>query len=146
MAEARYDVAIVGGSLAGSAAATFFGRAGLKVALLERHPDPKTYKRLCTTLIQASAVPTIRRLGLDGPIEAAGGLRTGAAMWTRWGWIRDTLGTEFGYDIRVGANVSVTPVANFYFGSDGDMTENGTKVFSSLKHNVFDFGLGITFH
>jgi len=100
VAEARYDVAIVGGSLAGSAAATFFGRAGLKVALLERHPDPKAYKRLCTTLIQASAVPTIRRLGLDGPIEAAGGLRTGAAVWTRWGWIRDTLGTEFGYDIR----------------------------------------------
>jgi len=26
------------------------------------------------------------------------------------------------------------------------MTENGTKVISSLKHNVFDIGLGITFH
>jgi len=26
------------------------------------------------------------------------------------------------------------------------MTEDGTKVISSLKHNVFDFGLGITFH
>jgi len=51
-----------------------------------------------------------------------------------------------GYDVRVGANISLTPVANFYFGSDGDMTENGTKVISSLKHNVFDFGLGITFH
>jgi len=51
-----------------------------------------------------------------------------------------------GYDVRVGGNISLTPVANFYFGSDGDMTENGTKVISSLKHNVFDFGLGITFH
>ena len=51
-----------------------------------------------------------------------------------------------GYDIRVGGNISLTPVANFYFGSDGDMTENGTKVFSSVKHNVLDFGLGITFH
>jgi len=51
-----------------------------------------------------------------------------------------------GYDVRVGANISLTPVANFYFGSDGDMTENGTKVISSLKHNVFDIGLGITFH
>jgi 2-polyprenyl-6-methoxyphenol hydroxylase-like FAD-dependent oxidoreductase len=93
-------VAIVGGSLAGSAAATFFGRAGLKVALLERHADPKAYKRLCTTVIQAGAVPTIRRLGLDAPIEAAGGLRTGLALWTRWGWIRDTQGGERGYDIR----------------------------------------------
>lgn len=100
MARTRYDVAIVGGSLAGSAAATFFGRAGLKVALLERHTDPKAYKRLCTTVIQASAVPTIRRLGLDGTIEAAGGVRTGLALWTRWGWIRDTLGGERGYDIR----------------------------------------------
>ena len=51
-----------------------------------------------------------------------------------------------GYDVRVGGNISLTPVANFYFGSDGDMTENGTKVISSLKHNVFDIGLGITFH
>jgi len=51
-----------------------------------------------------------------------------------------------GYDVRVGKNVSLTPVANFYFGSDGDLAENGTTVFSSLKHNVFDFGLGITFH
>ncbi len=51
-----------------------------------------------------------------------------------------------GYDVRIGANSSLTPVANFYFGSDGDMTENGTKIFSSVKHNVLDFGLGITFH
>src|SRR2546423_6919038 len=100
VAGARYDVAIVGGSLAGSAAATFFGRAGLKVALLERHADPKAYKRLCTTVIQAGAGPTIRRLGLQAPIEAAGGLRTGLALWTRWGWIRDTQGGERGYDIR----------------------------------------------
>ena len=96
----RYDVAVVGGSLAGCASAVFLGRAGLRVALLERHTDPKAYKHLCTTAIQASAVPTIQRLGLDGPIEAAGGLRTGLAMWTRWGWIRDTTGDGYGYCIR----------------------------------------------
>ena len=81
MAGERYDVAVVGGSLAGCASAVFLGRAGLRVALLERHTDPKAYKHLCTTAIQASAVPTIQRFGLDGPIEAAGGLRTGLAMW-----------------------------------------------------------------
>src|SRR2546421_10623636 len=97
VAGARYDVAIVGGSLAGSAAATFFGRAGLKVALLERHADPKAYKRLCTTVIQAGAVPTLRRVGLDAPIEAARGLRTGLAPWARWGWVRDTPGREPGH-------------------------------------------------
>ncbi|MGH2718667.1 MAG: NAD(P)/FAD-dependent oxidoreductase, partial [Actinomycetota bacterium] len=95
----RYDVAIVGGSLAGSAAATFYGRAGLKVAMIERQPDLNAYKRLCTTVIQASAVPTIQRLGLDKPIEAAGGLRTGLALWTRWGWAIDEGGAQ-GYDIR----------------------------------------------
>jgi len=96
----RYDVVVVGGSLAGCATAAFLGRAGLSVALLERHTDPKAYKHLCTTVIQASAVPTIQRLGLDVPIEAAGGLRTHLAVWTRWGWIRDTAGDGYGYDIR----------------------------------------------
>ena len=100
MAGPRYDVAIVGASLAGCAAATFYGRAGLKVALLERHTDPKAYKHLCTTAIQPGAVPTIQRLGLDGPIESAGGARADLALWTRWGWVRDTTGTEFGYCIR----------------------------------------------
>jgi 2-polyprenyl-6-methoxyphenol hydroxylase-like FAD-dependent oxidoreductase len=61
-----YDVAIVGASLAGCATATFLGRAGKRVALLERHTDPGAYKHLCTTLIQASAEPAIQRLGLDG--------------------------------------------------------------------------------
>lgn len=100
MAEDRYDVAIVGASLAGCAAATLLGRAGKRVALLERHTDPRAYKHLCTTVIQSSAVPTIRRLGLDGPIEAAGGVRASLALWTRYGWARDTLPHEEGYDIR----------------------------------------------
>lgn len=51
-----------------------------------------------------------------------------------------------GYDVRVGRNISLTPVANFYFGSDGDLKENGTTLDTGYRHNVFDFGLGITFH
>jgi len=51
-----------------------------------------------------------------------------------------------GYDIRVGTNISITPVANFYFGSDGDLTESGSTLETGWKHNVYDFGLGITFH
>ena len=46
-----------------------------------------------------------------------------------------------GYDIRVGRNISITPVGNFYFGSDGEV-----DIIPSVKHTVFDFGLGITFH
>ena len=60
----QYDVAIVGASIAGCAAAIFFGRAGARVALIERDRDPSGYKKLCTHFIQASATPTLDRLGV----------------------------------------------------------------------------------
>ena len=60
----EYDVAIVGASLAGCTAATFLGRAGARVALIESHADPASYKRMCTHVIQASASPTLARLGI----------------------------------------------------------------------------------
>ena len=41
-----------------------------------------------------------------------------------------------GYDVRVGANTSVTPVANFVWGHPD----------SGLSHNFFQFGVGVTFH
>ncbi len=82
-----YDVAIVGASIAGCTAATFLARSGAKVALLESHSDPKTYKRMCTHLIQSSASPTIERLGLRGAIEDAGAQPNDLNIWTRFGWI-----------------------------------------------------------
>src|SRR3954464_5988946 len=84
---ADYDVAIVGASLSGCTAAILLGRAGAKVALIEKRPDPQAYKRICSHFIQASAVPTIERIGLYQPILAAGGLRSRFHSWTRWGWI-----------------------------------------------------------
>jgi hypothetical protein len=83
----QYDVAIVGASIAGCAAAIFFGRAGARVALVERNSDPGGYKKLCTHYIQASAVPTLERLGLVSAIEEAGGVRNETELFTRWGWI-----------------------------------------------------------
>jgi 2-polyprenyl-6-methoxyphenol hydroxylase-like FAD-dependent oxidoreductase len=80
-----YDVAIVGGSLAGSTAAILLGRAGQRVALIEKQPDPKAYKRMCSHFIQASAAPTIERLGLMEPIMEAGGVRSRIRAWTPWG-------------------------------------------------------------
>lgn len=41
-----------------------------------------------------------------------------------------------GYDLRVGANTSITPIANFLWGHPD----------SGLSHNFFQFGLGVTFH
>jgi 2-polyprenyl-6-methoxyphenol hydroxylase-like FAD-dependent oxidoreductase len=82
-----YDAVIVGASLAGCATAIQLGRAGLKVALVEKQPDPKAYKRMCSHFIQASGVPAIERLGLLEPMEAAGAVRPYMHMWTKWGWI-----------------------------------------------------------
>jgi flavin-dependent dehydrogenase len=86
----EYDVAIVGASLSGCTAAILLGRAGAKVALIEKSPDPRAYKRICSHFIQASAVPTIERIGLYEPILAAGGLRSRFHSWTPWGWIEPT--------------------------------------------------------
>jgi menaquinone-9 beta-reductase len=88
--KAEYDVAIVGASLSGCTAATLLGREGAKVALIEKRPDPEAFKRICSHFIQASAVPTIERIGLYEPILAAGGLRSRFHSWTPWGWIEPT--------------------------------------------------------
>src|SRR4051812_34011780 len=87
---ADYDVAIVGASLSGCTAAILLGRAGAKVALIEKSPDPQAYKRICSHFIQASAVPTIERIGLYEPILVAGGLRSRFHSRTPWGWIEPT--------------------------------------------------------
>lgn len=105
MGAPEFDVAIVGASLAGCAAATLLGRRGARVALIERRPDPAAYKVMCTHYIQASATPVLERLGLREPIEAAGGVRNGLEVWSRHGWVRPDPGPDyphpaFGYDIR----------------------------------------------
>jgi 2-polyprenyl-6-methoxyphenol hydroxylase-like FAD-dependent oxidoreductase len=84
---ADYDAVVVGASLAGCSTAILLGRAGARVALVERQPDPQAFKRICTHFIQSSGVPTLERLGLLERIEAAGGVRTHIRAWTRWGWI-----------------------------------------------------------
>lgn len=82
-----YDAVVVGGSLAGCATAIQLGRAGLRVAVVEKQPDPGAYKRMCSHFIQASGVPALERLGLLEPMEAAGAQRPRVHMWSRWGWI-----------------------------------------------------------
>jgi len=84
---ADYDAVIVGASLGGCATAMLLARAGARVALVEKQPDPQAFKRVCSHFIQASAVPALERLGLLDEIMAAGGVRSRARAWTRWGWI-----------------------------------------------------------
>jgi flavin-dependent dehydrogenase len=82
-----YDAVIVGGSLAGCTTAIHLGRAGLRVAVAEKSPDPSSFKRVCSHFVQASGVPPLERLGLLEPIMEAGGVRSRIHAWTRWGWI-----------------------------------------------------------
>jgi 2-polyprenyl-6-methoxyphenol hydroxylase-like FAD-dependent oxidoreductase len=101
--ERQFDVAVVGASLSGCTTAILLGRAGLRVALIDKHSAPDAHKRLCGHYIQASATPVIRRLALDAPIEAAGGIRNGVDLWTRWGIIASPDAPEerpHGYSIR----------------------------------------------
>lgn len=84
----RYDVAVVGASVAGCTAAILFAREGLKVALIERRQEIEAYRKLCTHYIQACANPMLERLGLDDMIRAAGGVETKLEFWTRYGWVR----------------------------------------------------------
>ena len=66
-----------------------------------------------------------------------------AVSGTGWGF---TAGV--GYDIRVGRNVSLTPVADFVYGGVGDLSVSGGggTFATGWKQNVVDFGLGVTFH
>lgn len=86
--DSTFDAVIVGASLAGCATAIGLGRAGLRVALIEKRPDPAAFKRTCSHFIQASAVPSLERLGLLEPILEAGGVRTQMRAWSPWGWIQ----------------------------------------------------------
>jgi 2-polyprenyl-6-methoxyphenol hydroxylase-like FAD-dependent oxidoreductase len=88
-----YDVAVVGASLGGATAAIMLARAGARVALIEKSPDQQNYKRICSHYIQASAIPTLERVGLLEPILQAGGLQSHIRAWTRWGWVRPSQST-----------------------------------------------------
>lgn len=94
------DVVVVGSGPAGCTAAVFLGRAGLSVALFEAHRDPNHYKRLCTHSIRSSALPTIRRLGLDTRLDALGAVRHHENGWAFGGWIHERAESPHGYNVR----------------------------------------------
>src|SRR6267143_320150 len=61
---------------------------------------------------------------------------------TGWGF---TAGA--GYDLRVGRDVSLTPVVNYVYGTVGDVNQSGVGRFATgWKQNVIELGLGVTFH
>jgi flavin-dependent dehydrogenase len=80
-----FDVAVVGGSVAGCTAARLFARRGARVALIERRPDLAAYKVTCTHAILPAGTPTIERLGLTPKLAERGVPRTWAEFWTPYG-------------------------------------------------------------
>ncbi|HEX8083589.1 MAG TPA: NAD(P)/FAD-dependent oxidoreductase [Solirubrobacteraceae bacterium] len=85
MERREFDVAVVGASVAGCAAARLFAQEGARVALIERRPDPAAYKVVCTHAILPSATATIERLGLAPLLRERGAVRTRADFWTPYG-------------------------------------------------------------
>jgi menaquinone-9 beta-reductase len=88
MPDREYDVVVVGGSLAGCAAARLLALRGARVAVVEKRPELDAYKVICTHNIQAGAVPAMERLGIGPAIRNAGAVRVQTDIWTRYGWIR----------------------------------------------------------
>ena len=96
----RFDVAVVGASIAGCTAARLFALAGARVALVEKRPDPGAYKVVCTHQILSSAVPTIERMGLAPLLEARGAVRSHAEGWSPYGgWMLFPTDTPYGYGV-----------------------------------------------
>jgi menaquinone-9 beta-reductase len=84
---ADYDAVIVGASLAGCSTAILLARAGVRVALVDKHTKASAFKRLCGHYIQPSAVSTIERLGVMDALTRAGAVRSRPRLWTEWGRI-----------------------------------------------------------
>jgi flavin-dependent dehydrogenase len=59
----RCDVAVVGGSLAGAAAATALARAGVRVVVLEKARFPRN--KVCGCFLSPDALPVLRRMGME---------------------------------------------------------------------------------
>jgi flavin-dependent dehydrogenase len=83
----RFDVAIVGASIAGCMAARCYAEHPLRIAVLEKKPAIESYKVLCTHFIQPVALPVLRRYKLDRILEDHGAVATKAAFHTEAGWI-----------------------------------------------------------
>jgi len=51
-----------------------------------------------------------------------------------------------GYDIRLSNKVSLSPIANLYFGHEGDLKDGSTVVIPGIKHAIVDFGLSLQYN
>jgi 2-polyprenyl-6-methoxyphenol hydroxylase-like FAD-dependent oxidoreductase len=95
-----FDAIVVGASIAGATAATLLGRAGLRVALLEKSRRDDAHKQVCTHAIQAHATPVLERLGLIEPLRRAGAVPMDVVLWTRFGPVHHRGSRQHGWQVR----------------------------------------------
>src|SRR3954453_10144622 len=130
--DTRYDVVIAGASIAECTAATFFGRRGLKVLLVDRTANRATYKKVCTHFIQPCGTPTLERLGLVERIEAVGGVRNSADSYTSLGHVTGAI-DEYGFNIR---REKLDPMLREHAAAtDGVELRMGTAVTGLVREN-----------
>jgi 2-polyprenyl-6-methoxyphenol hydroxylase-like FAD-dependent oxidoreductase len=83
-----YDVIIVGAGIAGCTAATAYGRAGLRVALLERQRSLRAHKTLCGHFVLGGTHDVLDRLDFwPAMVDHGAAVTATLGVWTRWGWI-----------------------------------------------------------
>ena len=80
------DVVVVGAGIAGCTSAILYGRAGLRVALLEKHRNPATHKVLCGHFIQGGTEQMLRRTGFWDAMVDAGGAVQRMSVWGDGNW------------------------------------------------------------
>lgn len=51
-----------------------------------------------------------------------------------------------GYDIRVGRNISITPLFDFLYAGSQDLQYQSQTVLPGVSGNTFSFSVGVTFH
>ncbi|GAA1010449.1 FAD-dependent oxidoreductase [Acrocarpospora pleiomorpha] len=76
----------MGAGVAGCTAAILYGRAGLRVAIIEKHHNISTHKALCGHFVLGGTQPMLRRTGLWEAMVDEGAAVGDVARWTPAGW------------------------------------------------------------
>jgi menaquinone-9 beta-reductase len=94
------DVVIVGASVAGCTAALLYGRAGLRVTVVEKQRDATAFKALCGHFVLGGTGEMLRRTGLWERMVAAGGVPGPISRWTDGDWIAPPDGVPLAISLR----------------------------------------------
>ena len=132
-----FDVVIVGGGAAGASAAYQYGKAGLKVAVLEQLQNPSDYKKLCTHYLQPSVFSAIERMGLKDKFLEAGATLTRWKVYGDWGWMkmRHTEGEPSGWGLSLRREIMDPMMRDLAAETGNVQLFSGHKVVDVIEEN-----------